>query len=305
MDLLDKKILTELTKNCRMTYQELSDKVGYTPNAIRKRVDKLIENGTLYSFTLRPTLNSMNANIALTLIETDGSESPNEFIDSLGTNEMVGEVNPIVTKDHGFYLVLSDYVGANGIFDLGGFFRRLDNVITVEMHPVMTQPIYHGRKVEFQPLELSVMKHLYADARMSIRNLTEIANMSARRIRKILLNLQESGGISFSIRWNTAAAGSIRFFLAFRYDVKTLELQKVISWLEENYEREFWLYWISTSEPLVFASFTVESIAQARRISIDVRAESPFSSVRTWICYPPRKFKTYPETWFEKLLFKE
>ncbi|MFW9919866.1 MAG: Lrp/AsnC family transcriptional regulator, partial [Candidatus Thorarchaeota archaeon] len=156
MDLLDKKILTELTKNCRMTYQELSDKVGYTPNAIRKRVDKLIENGTLYSFTLRPTLNSMNANIALTLIETDGSESPNEFIDSLGTNEMVGEVNPIVTKDHGFYLVLSDYVGANGIFDLGGFFRRLDNVITVEMHPVMTQPIYHGRNVEFQPLELSV-----------------------------------------------------------------------------------------------------------------------------------------------------
>jgi len=305
VDLLDKKILTELTLNCRMSYQELSSRVGYTANAIRKRVDKLLENGTLYAFTIRPTLNTMNANIALSLIETDGNENVEELLDTLGKNEMVGEVNPIVTKEGGYYLILSDYIGANGIFELGAFFRRLDHVIKVDMHSVMTNPLYHGRKVEFLPLELRVMKYLIEDARMPIRDLCDRTNLSARRVRKILLKLQEEGGVSFSIRWNTAAAGAVRFFLEIRYDVRRLEQEELISWLKERYDREFWLHWISTTDPIIFASFTVESLEDARRISLDIRKDSPFSSVRTLICYPPRKYKTYPEKWFEEHIYRD
>jgi len=53
MDLLDKRILTNLTRNCRMSYQELGSKIGFTANAAKKRVEKLIEGGTLYSFTIK------------------------------------------------------------------------------------------------------------------------------------------------------------------------------------------------------------------------------------------------------------
>ncbi|MFW9850305.1 MAG: winged helix-turn-helix transcriptional regulator [Candidatus Thorarchaeota archaeon] len=302
MDLLDKRILTTLTRNCRASYQELSREIGFTPNAVRKRVDKLIENGTLYSFTIRPTLNTMNANIALTLIETDGTEDVSKFLDSFGENEMIGEVNPIVTKERGYYLILSDYIGSNGVLELSTFLRKLDHVENVEIHPVITDPLYHGRAVEFKPLELRVMKYLIENAKMSIVELSEKTGLSARRVRNILDNLQEGGGVSFSIRWNTAAAGALRFFLAITYDPRNTKHEEVIEMIQEQYPREFWLYWVSTSHPMIFSSFTVDSIDEVRTISIEMRENPQLVSVDTWICYPPRKFKTYPERWFEEFL---
>ncbi|MHA2425449.1 MAG: winged helix-turn-helix transcriptional regulator [Candidatus Thorarchaeota archaeon] len=302
MDILDKKILTELTKNCRVSYKDLSNKVGITANAVKKRVEKLVNKGTLYAFTIRPSLNTMNANIAIALIETDGSESPAEFIESLGENEMVGEVNPIITKDRGFYLVISDYIESNGILNLGSFFRTLQHVENVELHPVITDPFYHGNRVEFKPLELRVMKYLSEDARMPIVEISEKTRLSARRVRNILDRLIEEGGVSFSIRWNTAAAGAIRFFIAMEYNPRETEFQDVVDWLQEEYPKEFWLYWISTNKPLVFGSFTVDTIEEAREISMDMQKITHLSSIATWMCYPPKKFRTYPEKWFEELL---
>lgn len=302
MDLLDKKILTELTRNCRVPYQELSSKTGLTANAVRKRVDKLIENGTLYSFTIRPTLNTMNANIALSLLETDGKESPEEFLELFKNSEMVGEVNPIVTRKRGFYLVLSDYIGADGVLELGAFLRNLEHVENVKIHPVITDPIYHGRSINFKPLEIRVMKYLILDARMSIAELSEKTNLSARRVRNVLKDLQEGHGLSFSIRWNTAAAGSLRFFLSISYDSRETEYGEIVEYLQEEYPLECWLYWVSTHEPVIFTSFTVNSIEEAREISLKVRRNPKLAAVETWICYPPRKFKTYPESWLEGIL---
>jgi DNA-binding Lrp family transcriptional regulator len=304
MDLLDKRILTELTKNCRISYQELASKIGFTANAAKKRVEKLIESGTLHSFTIRPALNSMNANIAVALIETDGNESPADFLESFGESEMIGEVNPITTKERGFYLAISDYIGANGIINLGDFLRTLKHVDRVEMHPVITDPYYYGNSVDFKPLELRVMKYLVEDARMSISELSNRTGLTARRVRKILKKLQEDGGVNFLIRWNTAAAGAVRFFLPIEYDPRDSDHEDVINWLHDAYPKEFWLYWVSTNEPLIFASFSADSIEEARRISLDVQENQMVSSSDTWICYPPRKFKTYPEKWLQDKLSK-
>ncbi|MFW9788900.1 MAG: AsnC family transcriptional regulator [Candidatus Thorarchaeota archaeon] len=302
MDIVDKQLLTELTRNCRSSYQDLSLKFGFTANAVRKRIDKLLANGTLYSFTIRPALNSMNGNIAISLIETDGDESPIEFMESLGTNEMVGEINPIATKDRGFYLVISDYIGADGILELGAFFRKLDHVDKVTMHPVITDQFYHGKSVEFKQLDLRVMKHLAHDARMPISKLAEKANLTARRVRNILKRLNEDQGLIFTIRWNTAAAGAVRVFIVGEYDQKKSDHENVVNWLQKEYPKEFWLYWISTNEPTIFASFAVDSIEEARVISIEIQKNTMLKSINTWLCYPPMKFKTFPEIWLEDML---
>ncbi len=302
MDILDKKILTELTKNCRATYNELSEKVGFTANAVKKRIEKLIDNGTLYSFTIRPSLRTMNANIALALIETDGQEMIEEFLDTFDENEMVGEVNPIIAKEGGFYLVISDYINPDGLMELGSFFRRMEHIRNVEMHPVLTDPVYHGEAIEFKPLELRVMRYLVKDARMSIVDLARDSGLSARRVRSVIENLQEGGGLCFSVRWNTAAAGAVRFFLKIEYDPRTMTYSDVVIDLRENYPREFWLYWASTHTSHVFGSFTVDSIEEVRKISIDISKRMIFKSINTWVCYPPRKFKTFPEIWLENLL---
>ncbi|MFW9846357.1 MAG: winged helix-turn-helix transcriptional regulator [Candidatus Thorarchaeota archaeon] len=302
MDLIDKRILTELTRNCRISYQELSSKIGYTATAARNRVENLIEIGTLYSFTIRPTLNSMNANVAVALVDTDGQEPPTSFLDSFGENESIGEVNPIATKDGGFYLIISDYIGANGIIKLGSFLRKLDHVEKVDIHPVITDPLFHGNSVEFKPLELRVMKCLSQDARMSVTELSDKSNLTARRVRKILKSLQEDGGVNFLIRWNTAAAGATRFFLPIAYNPKDANHEGVVDWLHEKYPIEFWLYFISTNAPIIFASFSADSIEEARKISLEVQENPVVSSSDTWICYPPRKFKTYPERWLEEKL---
>lgn len=51
MDDLDEKILSRLVRNARATYAEIGDEVGLSAPAVKRRVDKLIADGTIEGFT--------------------------------------------------------------------------------------------------------------------------------------------------------------------------------------------------------------------------------------------------------------
>jgi len=79
MDEINRVILTELNKNGRVTLKALEEKTGYTSMGIKKRIDKLVEEGAIKITTL------MNARYfklcaAVILIETDGPETIERII---------------------------------------------------------------------------------------------------------------------------------------------------------------------------------------------------------------------------------
>jgi Lrp/AsnC family transcriptional regulator, leucine-responsive regulatory protein len=50
VDTIDLKIIKCLSRDCRMSYREISSIVGLTPNAIKERINTMVCNGIVQSF---------------------------------------------------------------------------------------------------------------------------------------------------------------------------------------------------------------------------------------------------------------
>lgn len=51
-DDIDRQILALLTENARMTYPAIGARVGLSAPAVKRRIDRLVEDGTITSFTI-------------------------------------------------------------------------------------------------------------------------------------------------------------------------------------------------------------------------------------------------------------
>ena len=133
MDSIDKHILLALDGNCRLSYQALSDRLGITANAIRKRLDRLIETGVIEEFVviLRPEM--VGSEYLVALVQTDASEDEEEFIEYLGAHLNVVQAGQIVTSSNRLYFVHCEYVGSEELKALSTFFRQLEPVTDADI----------------------------------------------------------------------------------------------------------------------------------------------------------------------------
>jgi len=71
LDVIDLKILEELKKNSRISFNEISQKIDKTEATARRRVKKLVEDGIIKQFTIEYE-NNITPNISATIkIEPD------------------------------------------------------------------------------------------------------------------------------------------------------------------------------------------------------------------------------------------
>jgi len=71
MDVIDLKILEELKENSRISFNDISQRVGKTEATVRRRVKKLEEDGTIKKYTIEYTINSKPKTRATVKIEPD------------------------------------------------------------------------------------------------------------------------------------------------------------------------------------------------------------------------------------------
>jgi DNA-binding Lrp family transcriptional regulator len=89
---MDKSILEELRANCRITYRALVDKHDISSNAIKRRIDRLIEAVVIDKFTIQLSLAMMNAERILSVLYTDCSENTTELGDKADKHLLVQTV---------------------------------------------------------------------------------------------------------------------------------------------------------------------------------------------------------------------
>ena len=70
-DVIDLKILGELEDNSRISFNVLAHKIGKTEATIRRRINKLQENGIIKKFTILYEINSKPNTLATVKIEPD------------------------------------------------------------------------------------------------------------------------------------------------------------------------------------------------------------------------------------------
>ncbi|MGY5873246.1 MAG: Lrp/AsnC family transcriptional regulator [Candidatus Thorarchaeota archaeon] len=287
MDSIDKNILLALDSNCRISYQALSNRLGITANAIKKRLDRLIETRVIEEFVvaLRPEM--VGSEYLVALIQTDGTEDEEQLIEYLGANLNVIQAGQIVTSSNRLYFVHCEYISSGGLKDLSTFFRRIEPIIDLELHTV---PTLRGTPFDIERLHLQVLKLLLEDARMQVSQIANRLGITARRAGRAIQEMMDSGAFWFSARWNLSLGNNTEFYLKITHDEKTSTKESVDQWFRETYPNEYWFSFNSAMEPVLFAKFVTDHFRDAREIARAANNE-PFScSVDILLSYPVTKF---------------
>lgn len=74
IDIIDLKILEELKENSRVSFNDISERVGKTEATVRRRVKKLEEEGIIKKYTIEYNINSKPKTRATVKIEPDFKE---------------------------------------------------------------------------------------------------------------------------------------------------------------------------------------------------------------------------------------
>ncbi len=287
MDSVDKRILLALDEDCRLSYQALAEKLGLTATAIKKRMDKLVETGVIEEFciVLKPAM--MGSDYLIALVYTDGSEDEEKFINTIGSSLMVVQVGQVVTSVGRLYFIHSEYVGAEGLQNLGTFLRTLDSVTGIELHTILTS---RGEKFDIKKLHLKVLKHLLEDARMQIGDISERSGLTARRVSRAIQEMHDSNAFWFAVRWNLSLGTNTEFYLKIKYDETHAKMEGIDGWLRETFPDEYWFSFYSAMEPIMFAKFVTDHFRDAGRISRVTKNAHFAKSVDVLLSYPVKKF---------------
>ena len=272
MDDIDKKIILELDSDCRMTYKAMADKLGMSATAAKKRITKLLEEGVIDHFVTTLSFEMIESDLLLAIIQTDGSEYQGEFISEVGKTRAVLQVSTVACGKGGLYSVFAVTSGLTALSDFGIFLRTLESVINAEIH-VLIYP--RGNKVSLTKTQKRVLSQLVDNPRMSIVELSDAVGMTARRVRRTIVDLQEGRGIRFSVFWNLGKGGLSEVLLRIEWEEKDTTHESVIDWLRQEYPLEFWTPFISATSPVVFARFVVEDLETIEYIARAVK-RSPF-----------------------------
>jgi len=242
-----------------------------TANAVKKRIQKLIDTGVIMAFTAELSPAMVDGENYLAIISTDGGENEEELLQLLGSHILVREVGVLSGST---YLLMGTFIGSESLRDLGSYFRGLQNVRGVELHSLVKDAL-HGNKTDLTKLQLRVLRCLVEDPRMPIKRISEITGLTVRRTRTIIKSLLESGAVSLGIRWNLSAGDAFIFLLKIQWDEKIGGLDDVLLIINENFSKAFYGPIISATEPVVFAAFVVEQFKDADQISKKI-ANAPF-----------------------------
>ncbi|UCE10603.1 MAG: winged helix-turn-helix transcriptional regulator [Candidatus Thorarchaeota archaeon] len=298
MDYIDKGILFGLLMNCRTPYRTLARNFNMTANAIKKRVQKLIDTGVIVQFTVDLSPAMIEGENFLAVISTDGKENQEEYVNRLGSHMLVREVGALSGST---YLVIGMSTGSESLRDLGSFFRGMENVNDVELHSLVKDAL-HGRKTELTKLQLRILRCLVENPRMSTGEIAERTGLTVRRTRTTINKLLDSGAVSLGIRWNLSAGEGFVFLLRISWDEKAGSLEDVLQFIAENFPVEFYGPMVSATEPVVFAAFVVEQFRDTDRISKKIAAAPFVVSCQTLLGRPPVSFTDIRRARLEEMI---
>jgi DNA-binding Lrp family transcriptional regulator len=277
LDEIDKQILAALARNCRITYQELSRRHGISANAIRRRIMNLEETGEISSYVVSLSAGMIGSNQIFGYLTSDGSRDEVEMIDQMGSHP---NITAAAAYSNGTYAFVANYDTTQEMHELSSFLRNIKSVIDAEIHPTI---ISLGQKMELTKLHLRILKFLVEDPRLSVVEIANRSGLTARRVRRLLGQLEESGAVHFKALMELGAASSIPFVARIRWNERSTSYEQVIDLLEKKYPLAVWEHFVSATEPILFTLLSGESLTDVNEMTREIRRHPNIESVITSI----------------------
>ena len=251
MDDIDRTVLSELCSDCRVTYEHLARKTGLSPNAIKNRVQHLLDSGVVHRFSVTIDPELIDADSYQAILLTDGSGNVDEFVDNLGKSPMVGHISTLASTRGGAYLVWGQYIGSAMLHELGKSLRAPEQVQDVEFHTLYCQ--HQRRAPKFKKLQLRVIRCLVENPRMPISEISQRIDVAPKTVRRALREIIDDKKILLLARPDLASGGLVNTHIRIVWDEKAISLDEIRQWLQTKYPVSFWSDWPSTIEPVFFA----------------------------------------------------
>ncbi|TFG33860.1 Lrp/AsnC family transcriptional regulator [Candidatus Thorarchaeota archaeon] len=290
MDEIDKRLIAELQKNCRISYQELSRVYGISANAIRRRILHLEETGEIagYSVSLSPAM--VGAEQLFGLLFSDGSRDEFELVEEIGSHP---NIIAAAAYSNGTYALIAEYRGSDELLSVSSYLRRIDGIVGSELHPIL---VAQGAEMELSSIHLRVLKWLFENPRMSIVEIAKNSGLTARRVRRILDELENSGAVKFRALVELGAASSIPFIVKISWDEKKTTYVPILEWIEKTYPLIHWESFVSASEPVIYSLLSAENITGVTELTREIRRHPLVLNVLTIINKYHKFFPRYRQT---------
>ena len=296
MDEMDKSILTDLQGNCRLSYQELSRKYGISANAIRRRILNLEESGVIsgYSIALSPSMTGTDFLFAL--LSTDGSRDEVEMVDEIGASK---HILAAAAYSDGYYALVAEYHGPEELLELGTFLRTLESVQNAEIHTFLRD---WGSEMKLTKTHLRVLEPLLEDPRLPIVDIAQQTGLTARRVRRLIRELEESGALRFTALLELGAATSMPYIVRIHWDEKRATHSTIADWLLKEFSLQHWETYISASEPVIFSLMVADELTDLTETVRSIRKNEFVTSASYIIGGYHKYFSSYRHERLRKMV---
>lgn len=228
----------------------------------------------------------IGSEFAFGLVSTDGSRDEEEMIIEIGSNP---NVIAAASYTDGTYDLVGEYTNTNELMSISTHLRALQSVEKVVMHTILQDK---GGECELTNLHLRVLHCLVQDARMSIVDIANQTGLTARRVRRVLQDLEETNSVRATANLELGAASGIPFIVWFSFDERKIGPEEFRVWLWENYSHPLWQVYVSVSEPIVGALFAVDSLPDLDSLVRAVRSSEYVKTAKVSIGTHHHYFKT-------------
>ena len=203
MDKTDIALCMLLLGNSKTTYQELANKLGFSVNAIHKRIKALTDAGIIRGFTARVSLLALNA-ITIWIFGASNSSS--------------SDLHLRLRKHRSTYWVA--YSGGGYVY-VGGYLREISElepyVNFVKREAQMEDPIvgimplrpHRPFEAKLYPLDYQILKALHKDSRKPASDVAVEVHASARTVQRRLETMLKKSLAELSIDWYPDASNDV------------------------------------------------------------------------------------------------
>jgi DNA-binding Lrp family transcriptional regulator len=203
IDKIDKKILLELDKNCRISSQKLARTVKKSRQAVDYRINNLVKNNIISNFQSSINPHKMGYKLYKVYLKLRNSSSKNKLIDYLKQSEIVywmGECSGswdiifgvFCKTDLDFYEFKNEFLSKfhNEILEhLGEWVIDVKQFVKGYLLPSSLTPVTLGGEIVFNKLDdldLKIIERMVSNGRISIIELsTELKTGSTTIINRI------------------------------------------------------------------------------------------------------------------------
>ncbi len=296
MDSVDIGILRALGENCRASYQEMGRNLGMTANAVKKRVNKLVDSGTIHSFVVYLSPAMADVEIFLSIVSTEGMKSEETILDMIVEDSHVFATGRL---SDGSCIVFAEYEGSENETKLEQYLQAIDGITGIEIHKLRSP---RGKKVEFKPLQLRVLNCLIEDPRMLATEVAVKTGLTPRRVRRIITQLVEGGGLNFVTRLNLNAGPGVMYYAQIIWDESKASHTEMEYWFDKEFSGHYFDSHISASAPMMLSLFVVDHLRDAEPLSRRISQGSMIESVKTIFPFPTKKNVRLQRLKLEELL---